>query len=79
MIRPWTSLPRVINIISELLNITVKWVELPSTEIEPARAKALAKEQLPELAQALFSCYQEQLDWLSRCVLLAVLWMFRNK
>ena len=66
MIRPWTSTPRVINIVSELFNITVKWVELPSSDIEPARAKILAKEQLPELASTLLSCYHEQLDWLKR-------------
>lgn len=66
MIHPWTSSTGVISIVSELFNITVKWVELPSTDIEPARAKILAKEQLPELASALFSCYTEQLEWLKR-------------
>jgi len=64
MIHPWTSSAGVISIVSELFNTTVKWVELPSTDIEPARAKILAKEQLPELASALFSCYTEQLEWL---------------
>ncbi|THH33962.1 hypothetical protein EUX98_g282 [Antrodiella citrinella] len=64
MIHPWTSSPHVIDIVSELFDTTVKWVELPSTDIDPARAKILAKEQLPELASALFSCYTEQLEWL---------------
>ncbi|KAH8107113.1 Non-repetitive/WGA-negative nucleoporin C-terminal-domain-containing protein [Cristinia sonorae] len=64
MIHPWTSSMRVINIVSELFDTTVKLVELPSADIEPARAKILAKEQLPELASTLFSCYHEQLQWL---------------
>ncbi|TCD68905.1 hypothetical protein EIP91_009455 [Steccherinum ochraceum] len=68
MIRPWTSSARVISIVSELFNTTVKWVELPTADIDPARAKILAKEQLPELASTLFSCYHEQLEWLNSSV-----------
>ncbi len=63
--RPWTSTLQVIDIATAFFDTTTKQVELAATTAEPTISRTQAKQQLPQLAETLFSAYQEQLDWLS--------------
>ncbi|KAI0797979.1 hypothetical protein C8Q75DRAFT_801881 [Abortiporus biennis] len=65
LIRPWTSQPSIIEIVSELFSLTTKFVEDSPADAQPSKTKTEAKGQLPQLASILFNCYNERLQWLS--------------
>ncbi len=65
LIRPWTSLPVVLDIVYELFSVTTKLAE-SSNDLQPSRRRTEAKGQLPELASVLFLAFQERLQWLRR-------------
>ena len=69
LISPWTSLPAVIEIINELFDNTARLIEQPSSEAEQPAGRVQAKEQLPQLAAALFQAYYERLEYLRRYVI----------
>lgn len=64
LIEPWTGQPAIIDVVSDLFDMTAKLVESQATETGPDASKAQAKAQLPELGMTLFACYSEWLQWL---------------
>ncbi|CAL1704556.1 unnamed protein product [Somion occarium] len=63
LINPWTSQLAIIDIVSELFNLTTKLVERPASEAEPSMSRLQIRKQLPQLASVLFACYHERLQW----------------
>lgn len=70
LINAWTSQPSIIDVVSESLKNTTSLIESPSADAETASARVELKAQVPDLASTLFTCIQERLDWLGRCVIL---------
>ena len=66
LIDPWTSQPRIIDIVAEFFKNTTTFIESSSAHQDNAPAKDALKEQMPDLASTLFGCVQERLDWLGR-------------
>ncbi|PFH54313.1 hypothetical protein AMATHDRAFT_72820 [Amanita thiersii Skay4041] len=64
MVKPWTSRPAVIDAVLGLFDATTKVVEKPLTDGSVASPESEPNSQLPELAEVLFACVQERLDWL---------------
>jgi nuclear pore complex protein Nup133 len=67
MIRPWTSRPGVIDAVLGLFDATTKVVDKPLSDGSLPDMKSESSPQLPELAEVLFACVQERLNWLGRC------------
>ncbi|KAK2466879.1 hypothetical protein APHAL10511_001137 [Amanita phalloides] len=64
MIKPWTSRPAVIDAVLGLFDATTKVVDQPLSDGSLPSAGKEPSTQLPELAEILFACIQERLDWL---------------
>lgn len=64
LIRPWTSQPVIIDIVSELFDLTTRLVVSAAADTRPSYEKTEAKAQLPQLASILFMCYDERVQWL---------------
>lgn len=69
MIEPWTSEPRIIDLVLGLFESTSRVVDSAEPGTAATRKDMAPNAQLPDLAGVLFACIQERLDWLSRCEL----------
>jgi nuclear pore complex protein Nup133 len=69
MMHPWTSKPKVVDLVQHLFDMSVKIVETPGDLDSADRsAKDVPLRQLPELATVVFATMTERLEWLSRYV-----------
>lgn len=66
MIKPWTSRPAIIDAVLGFFDATTKAVDQPLSDGSLPNADKEPYSQLPELAEILFACIQERLDWLGR-------------
>ncbi|KAF8625778.1 hypothetical protein AX15_005170 [Amanita polypyramis BW_CC] len=64
MIKPWTSRPSIIDAVLGLFDATTKAVDQPLSDGSLQGTEKEPNSQLPELAEVLFACIQERLDWL---------------
>ncbi|KAF8636731.1 hypothetical protein AX17_003534 [Amanita inopinata Kibby_2008] len=68
MIKPWTSRPTIIDVVLGLFDATTKVVDKPLPDGSSVNLKSEPSSQLPDLAESLFDCIQERLDWLGSTV-----------
>lgn len=66
MINPWTSRPSVIDVVLALFDASTKASEVQSTSGGTQLNLGEPHSQLADLAEILFACVQERLDWLGR-------------
>jgi nuclear pore complex protein Nup133 len=66
MIKPWTSRPAIIDAVLGFFDATTKVVDQPLSDGSLPSVDKEPNSQLPELAEILFACIQERLDWLGR-------------
>lgn len=68
MIKPWTSRPLVIDVVLALFDASTKASEARSASGGAQPRSGEPYTQLADLAEILFACIQERLDWLGRFV-----------
>ncbi|KIL69792.1 hypothetical protein M378DRAFT_69338 [Amanita muscaria Koide BX008] len=68
MIKPWSSRPSIIDAVLGLFDTTTKVVDKPLPDKSLLNVGNEPSSQLPELAEILFACVQERLDWLGSAV-----------
>ncbi|TDL24789.1 hypothetical protein BD410DRAFT_813702 [Rickenella mellea] len=62
--RPWTSAPPLVDILTYFFDETAKLLDQNSTSDSQQTAPQEVREQLPQLASAVFKGFQERLSWL---------------
>ncbi|RXW20887.1 hypothetical protein EST38_g4970 [Candolleomyces aberdarensis] len=65
MISSWTSRPGTIDVVLSLFNATTKVLENVAADARPKAQRQEPGSQLPQLANLLFKCVKERLEWLS--------------
>jgi nuclear pore complex protein Nup133 len=68
MINPWTSRPSVIDVVLSLFDASTKAAEAQGASGGGQSRLGEPHTQLADLAEILFACIQERLNWLSRYV-----------
>jgi nuclear pore complex protein Nup133 len=66
MLRPWTSRPSVIDVVLALFDASTKVLENQGTSGGNQSGSGESRSQLADLAEILFACIQERLNWLAR-------------
>lgn len=69
MLRPWTSRPSVIDVVLALFDASTNVLENQGTGGESQSGLGGSSSQLADLAEILFACIQERLNWLARSAL----------
>ncbi|KDQ60778.1 hypothetical protein JAAARDRAFT_190924 [Jaapia argillacea MUCL 33604] len=62
--KPWTSKPKMVDVVLELFEATTKMIESPTPEMNSDANLTEPKGHLCDLASVLFACMRERLDWL---------------